>query len=269
MTRLEWGTDGEKYYEAGVDRGVLYPQTGAGVPWNGLVSVTEKPTGGSSKPYYNDGKVYLNDAGKETFSASIEAFMYPEEFEVSDGTYTSEFGLSVDQQPRLPFSLSYRTLIGNDIQGLEKAYKIHFIYNALAAPTTTTRKTLTASPDAGTFSWDISTTPIDVPGFGVSAHLSVDTRKVRPNVIQRIEERLYGSATEAPRMLTPLELIDLLDNEQFQLQLFPNATTGFAKIGDGYFSDVEYSKIPGFFIPTPSTRLRPTSVAGVSLLQES
>jgi hypothetical protein len=269
MTRIEWGTVGERIYEAGVDRGVLYPQTGPGVPWNGLVGVNEKPTGGTFEPSFNDGKKYLNEQTREDFEASIEAFMYPVEFEVSDGTYTSEDGLSVDQQPRLPFGLSYRSLIGDDLQGLERAYKLHIVYNAMAAPSSTPRKTLTSTPDAGTFSWDLTTTPVTIPGFTDSAHVSIDSRNVSANVIRRIEDALYGDANNPPRLLTPAELIDMLDNTQFQLQLYPNAVTGFAKIGDGIYNDVVFTKEPGYFVASSSSRLTPTAEPGISALKES
>jgi hypothetical protein len=269
MTRIQWGTVGERFFEAGVDRGVLYPQTGPGVPWNGLVSVAEKPTGAQAQPHFNDGQKYLNDQTREDFEASIEAYMYPLEFEKSDGTYTSKDGLSIDQQPRLPFGLSYRTLVGDDLVGTERAYKIHVVYNAIAAPSTTTRKTLSGSPTADTFSWDLTTTPIPVPGYGLSAHLSVDTRNTSSNVIRRIEDALYGNETNAPRLLTPEELIALLDNTQFQLQLYPNNVTGFVKIDDGEYNDIEYTETPGFFVTTPSTRLIPTAEPGISILKES
>lgn len=269
MTRIEWGVVGERFYEAGVDRGVLYPQAGPGVPWNGLVAVDEKPAGGTFKPFYNDGKKYLNEQTREDFEATLEAYMYPVEFEVSDGTYTSEHGLSVDQQPRLPFGLSYRSLIGDELVGTDRAYKIHIVYNAMAAPSSTARKTLTATPSAGTFTWDLSTTPLAIPGFTDSAHVSIDTRNVRPNVIRRIEAALYGDENNAPRLLTPAELIEMLDNDQFQLQLYPNAVTGFATIGDGIYNDIEYASEPGYFVATPSSRLIPTSDAGISILKES
>lgn len=269
MTRVEWGTVGEHFFESGVDRGVLYPQEGPGVPWNGLVGVVEKPTGAQSKPHYNDGQKYLNDTTREDFEASIEAYMYPLEFEKSDGTYTTEDGLSIDQQPRLPFGLSYRSLVGDDLVGTARAYKIHVVYNAMAAPSSTPRKTLTATPTVDTFSWDLTTTPVPIPGYGVSAHLSVDTRNTTPNVIRRIEDALYGTETTAPRLLTPEEFISLLDNSQFQLQLYPNPVTGIVTIGDGEFNDIEYSSTLGFFITTPSSRLVPSSVPGISILKES
>jgi hypothetical protein len=165
MAKLAWGLSGQRYFESGTDRGVLYVGTTPGVPWNGLISVSENPSGGDPVPYYMDGIKYLNVAAAEEFEATISAFSSPDEFGVCDGTALLSNGLFATQQPRKPFDLTYRTLIGNDEDGIEHGYKLHLVYNALAKPTTRENKTLERSVTPANFDWDISTLPIPVPGY--------------------------------------------------------------------------------------------------------
>ena len=215
MAVLVWGNVGERYFETGVDRGVLFPKTGPGVAWNGLVSVSEAPTGGEPRPYYLDGFKYLNLATAEEFAATIDAFSSPTEFDKCDGTASIHNGLFITQQPRESFGLSYRTRVGNDTDGADFGYKIHLVYNALAAPSTRTNSTLNDSPAPITFSWGITTAPPPITGFKPSAHFVIDSRKTPASVLSLIEGVLYGSASSNPRLPDVEELMDLF--EQFMM----------------------------------------------------
>jgi hypothetical protein len=217
MTQLAWDNVGERYFEAGVDRGVLYPPIGDGVPWNGLISVDESPSGGDITPYFIDGIKYINRSAAEEFEATIEAYTYPEEFAQCDGSaelYQSQ-GLFATQQKRRPFGLSYRTLIGNDVNAEEHAYKLHIIYNALAEPSKRTYQTTGEDTEPTTFSWDISTTIVPVPGVENSAHLVIDTRQAWPWAVAAVEAVLYGTEDTPPRLPTPQELVDLFVENAF------------------------------------------------------
>ena len=212
MAKLNWGAAGQRFYEAGVDRGVLYPATGPGVAWNGLISVDENPNGGDSKPYYLDGVKYLNLAEDDEYAATIEAYTYPAEFAVCDGTAIHRRGLLVTQQPRQRFGLSYRTMVGNDIKGADQGYKIHLVYNALAAPTSRSYGTTTDTPEAMTFTWDLTATPVFLLGRKPSAHIIIDTAAATPELITEVENLLYGTSISSPRLPTPTELVALFDN---------------------------------------------------------
>ena len=208
MTKLTWGAAGERFFEAGVDRGVLYVPGLAGVSWNGLKAVKEAPTGGEPKPYYIDGFKYANIASAEEFQASIEAFSSPSEFSVCDGTVQLAVGLFVTQQPRKSFGLSYRTLIGDDLTGLGLGYKIHLVYNALAAPAGRDNSTMTQSLDPLELSWDISTRPPAAAfGYKPTAHLVIDSRKVDPDLLAVLEGYLYGANGLLPSLPTPAQII--------------------------------------------------------------
>lgn len=209
MTALEWGLVGERYFETGADRGVLFPKTGNGVPWNGLISVTEAPSGGEARPYYYDGFKYLNLASGEEFVATIDAFSSPEEFDKCDGTASVHNGLFVTQQPRESFGLSYRTKIGNDVQGADHGHKIHIVYNALAAPSDRAHATMDSSINPITFSWEISTAPVVISGFKPTAHFVIDSRKTPDFYMSAIEDILYGTAETEPTLPTPQNLMDL------------------------------------------------------------
>lgn len=192
MARLTWSTVGERYFEAGIDRGVLYVDD-LGYAWNGLTSVNETPSGGDPQPYYLDGFKYLNIAANEEFEASIEAFSAPSAFDICDGTAAVANGLFATQQPRWPFGLSYRTGVGNDIDGIEHGYKIHLVYNALAKPTTRSYSTLNASTDPTKFSWDITTLPPMASGIKPTAHFVIDSRLTPDVIMTQLESRLYGT----------------------------------------------------------------------------
>ena len=213
--KIVWDEAGKKFYEAGVRHGVLYPQTTdgtypEGVAWNGLVTVTESPSGAEPNPQYADDIKYLNLMSAEEFAATIEAFTYPDEFGKCDGSAEIGTGALIGQQTRSAFGLAYRTSIGNDIQSLEYGYKLHLIYGAMAAPSEKAYQTINDSPEAITFSWEISTTPVAVPGFKPTASLTLDSTKVSAEDMEAIEAILYGSEAEEARLPLPEEIITLL-----------------------------------------------------------
>lgn len=220
MAALVWDAVGQRVYETGVDHGVLYTpdQTGAynsGVVWNGLISVTESPSGAEASPQYADNIKYINLMSAEEFGATIEAFTYPDEFGQHDGTAMPTPGVYLGQQLRKTFGLSYRTLVGNDTDGMEHGYKLHLIYGALAAPSEKGYTTVNDSPEAMTFSWEVTTTPVQVGTIGdvtykPAASLTIDSREAPPAALAAIEEILYGGASEEARMPLPSEVIDLL-----------------------------------------------------------
>lgn len=209
MTKLIWGVVGERYFEAGSDRGVLFIPEQAGVAWNGLVSVTESPSGGEPVPYYVDGVKYLNIAAAEEYEATISAFASPREFYQCDGTLSIRNGLYVTQQPRRSFGLCYRTLLGNDIDGVDYGYKLHLVYNALAAPSERNNATIADSSEPITLSWKISTTPPFISEYKPTAHMVIDSRTTDPVVLQTVEDILYGTDDVLSRLPSPNELIEL------------------------------------------------------------
>jgi hypothetical protein len=215
MPELVWDQVGDRTYETGVDHGVLYiPTDGVydkAYPWNGLVTVTESPSGAEASPQYADNIKYLNLISAEEFGATIEAFTYPDEFAQCDGTVSPSVGVTIGQQPRKQFGLSYRTLFGNDVAGTEYGYKLHLVYGALAAPTEKAYGTVNDSPEAITFSWELTTTPVEVPGFKPSAILTIDSTKVSAADLSALETRLYGGAGvgEKAGLPLPAEIIEI------------------------------------------------------------
>lgn len=213
--KIEWDKIGERYYETGTDRGVLYVQENgtypAGVPWNGLTAVTESPSGAEATALYADNIKYLNLMSNEDFGATIEAYMYPDEFMECDGSKQIAKGISAGQQKRKTFGMSYRTIIGNDVDGNDHGYKIHLIYGALAAPSERSYATTNDSPEAITFSWEISTTPVAVgEGFKPTAHIEIDSTKVDADKLTALEAILYGSDESDPRLPLPSEILELV-----------------------------------------------------------
>ena len=193
MARIEWNQAGERFYEAGVDRGVLYPRQTSGVPWNGLVSVAETASGGESESFYFDGIKYYDFIAAENFQATITAFSAPEEFAGCDGTKVLSPGLMVTQQPRYPFGLSYRTFIGNDLEGTDYGYRLHLVYNATASPSSRMHSTMSDSPTANTRSWTINTVPPAASTYKPTAHFIIDSTKVNAAKLTTLENMLYGS----------------------------------------------------------------------------
>jgi len=219
MTKLAWDLVGQRFYETGVDHGVLYIPDNLGVystgfAWNGLVTVTESPTGAEASPQYADNIKYVNLVSAEEFGATIEAFYYPPEFGQCDGTATPEAGVFVGQQNRKTFGLAYRTKIGNDLDGQDYGYKLHLIYGALAAPSEKGYATVNDSPEPITFSWELSTTPVGVGTIGgvdykPTASLTIDSTLVNEAALAELEDLLYGTPGTDPRLPTPAEVIAL------------------------------------------------------------
>jgi hypothetical protein len=209
MSRLTWGAPTERFFETGVDRGVLYVGVSAGVPWNGLVSVSESPTGGDPKPAYIDGYKFRNIASSEEFEADVEAFAAPKEFGPCDGSISIQNGLIATQQPRRSFGLSYRTKVGNAVDGVDHAYKIHLVYNALAAPAQRTNTTLSDAQGLNALSWSLTTLPPSLTGYKPTAHWIIDTRDAPTGILNAIEDILYGTVLNAARLPSPTELIAL------------------------------------------------------------
>lgn len=214
MTALTWDQVGERLYETGVDRGVLYIPDASGVydtgvAWNGLVTVTESPSGAEASPQYADNVKYLNLISAEEFGATIEAFTYPEEFGQCDGTAAPAPGVLLGQQGRKTFGLAYRTLVGNDLEGTDFAYKLHLIYGALAAPSEKAYATINDSPEAITFSWEVTTTPISVASYKPTSQMVIDSSTVDSADLTALEAILYGSVGVDPRLPLPAEVISL------------------------------------------------------------
>jgi hypothetical protein len=200
MTEITWDQVGERLYETGVDKGVLYQIDNAGdyvdgVPWNGLTTVTESPSGAEANKQYADNTVYLNLVSAEEFGGTIEAFTYPEEFGQNDGTADPVVGVALGQQGRRPFGLAYRTLIGNDLDGTDHGYKLHFVYGAQASPSEKAFATINDSPEAISLSWEFTTTPVAVTGHKPSALLTIDSTKVDADALADLEDIIYGTDT--------------------------------------------------------------------------
>ena len=196
MSRLVWDKTSERLYETGVKQGVLYVQTGGtypkGVAWNGLTAVTESPSGAEATPLYADDIKYLNLMSAEEFGATIEAYTYPEEFAECDGSAEIATGVYIGQQTRKTFGLCYRTTLGNDVDGNNYGYKLHLIYGAMAAPSEKGYATINDSPEAITFSWEVTTTPVNVEGFKPTASITIDSTKVDSSKLTALEDILYG-----------------------------------------------------------------------------
>ena len=214
MSKLNWDQTGERHYETGVSKGVLYPYSNnaytKGVAWNGLINVSESPEGAEATPLYADNIKYLNLMSAEEFKATIEAYTYPDEFAACNGEASLEQGVSIGQQARKLFGLSYQTKIGNDVDS-ELGYKIHLIYGALAAPSEKAYATINDSPEAITFSWEISTTPVEVPGFKPTASLVIDSTKVDPTKLAEFEKKLYGDESNEATLPLPSEVAALFN----------------------------------------------------------
>lgn len=196
--KLAWDQTGERLYETGVKNGVLYPQGEGGeyptgVAWNGLTAVTESPSGAEASALYADDIKYLNLLSTEEFGATVEAYTYPDEFAQCDGSAAIAKGVYIGQQKRKQFGLSYRTTLGNDVDNNDHGYKLHLIYGALAAPSEKAYATINDSPEAITFSWEITTTPVNVDGFKPTASITIDSTKVVAEKLTKLESILYGS----------------------------------------------------------------------------
>lgn len=209
MSRVVWDATGERFYETGVDRGVLYVGDNPGVPWNGIVSVDETPSGGDANSFYLDGVKYLNRPRREEHEFTLEAFYSPHEFDACDGWGAFLTGVFVAQQRRQPFGLAYRTAIGNDVDGQVHGYKLHLIYNALAKPSSNKHATENDQLTVTSLSWACTTTPVPVVGFMNSSHLVVDSTLVSPISLASLEDILYGTDSSDARLPAPAEIAEL------------------------------------------------------------
>lgn len=227
MARLEWNTSGNKLYETGVDRGVLYLDGHPGIPWVGLVSVDVNPIGGSTKSYYLDGRKYLTSSSPEEFNATISAFTYPTEFGQCDGRANPRPGMYLTQQRRKSFGFSYRTRIGNDIDGVDHGYKIHLVYNGIVEPSAQSFSSINDQSNPVDFSWNLTTKPPVISGYKQTSHIIIDSRETAPLVLQSIENVLYGDDLNSARLPTIEELFVIYDELQV-LEVFDN--------GDGTFT---------------------------------
>jgi len=214
MVQLVWDEVGDRTYETGVDHGVLYiPNTegvyASGVAWNGLTAVTESPSGAEANAKYADNIKYLNLISAEDFGATLEAYTFPDEFAQFDGLVVPTPGVTIGQQPRKIFGLSYRTRLGNDVEGDEYGYKLHLLYGCNAAPSERAYNSINDSPEAITFSWTISTTPVPVTGHKPTALITIDSTAVDTDALADLEALLYGTALVAAKLPTPDEVIAL------------------------------------------------------------
>lgn len=214
MAKLIWDASGERFYETGVKMGVLYVQeAGAypkGVAWNGLTAVTESPSGAEATPLYADDIKYLNLMSTEEFGATIEAYTYPDEFMVCDGSAALTTGVYIGQQARKAFGMCYRTVLGNDTENNDYGYKLHLIYGALAAPSEKAYATINDSPEAITFSWEVTTTPVNVKDHKPTASMTIDSTKVDAEKLAALEAVLYGGESEEARLPLPDEVLIIM-----------------------------------------------------------
>lgn len=218
MSKLVWDQTGERLYETGVKQGVLYPQATdgkypKGVAWNGLTTVTESPSGAESTPLYADDIKYLNLISTEELGGTIEAYTYPDEFAECDGSAAIATGVYIGQQPRKTFGLSYRTTLGNDVDSNAHGYKLHLVYGALASPSEKAYATINDSPEAITFSWEFSTTPVNVNGFKPTANIVIDSTKVKAENLANLEKILYGDTDTEARLPLPDEVATIMSAE--------------------------------------------------------
>jgi hypothetical protein len=261
MARLVWGEVSERTYEVGVDRGVLYPQNGFGVAWNGLTGIDQSADGAEVSSYYYDGIKYIDLVGQRSYKATLNAFSAPEEFAYQVGDQALVPGFIFTKQARQRFGLAYRTMIEP-----ERGYKIHLLYNALATPTGRSHSTLNDEQSVGTFSWSIDAVPVAVAGFRPSAHFVIDSTKMEPDALEAIEKILYGSATSEPRLPTVDELLDFMV-DWVSLIVVPDTVTGLADLVPG-LGDMYRMRIAGLHKALPETRLVETATEGFYTLEE-
>lgn len=214
MAKLEWDKVGEHYYETGVDHAVLYLRNTSGkydkgYAWNGVTSISESPSGAESSAQYADNQKYLTLISAEEFGATIEAFAYPNEFDECNGEFETATGVRIGQQKRATFGLSYRTKVGDDVNGQDKNYKLHLVYGCTAAPSERAYATVNESPEAMTFSWEISTNPESVTGKKPTSLITIDSREADANKLRQLEDMLYGTDDKEPTLPSPDEVIAL------------------------------------------------------------
>ena len=214
MPRLTWDDLGKRFYETGVKQGVLYPQVGGaypkGVAWNGLTAVTESPSGAEPTPLYADDIKYLELTSNEEFGCTIEAYTYPDEFKACNGEATLAEGVTIGQQTRVPFGFCYKTVLGNDEKKNDYGYKLHLVYGATASVSEKAFQTINDSPEAITFSWEVTTTPVAVKGFKPTAILTIDSTTIAADKLTALEDILYGKESVEARLPLPDEIAELV-----------------------------------------------------------
>lgn len=286
MAELIWNNSGDRNYEAGVDRGVFYTSEGDGVVWNGLISVTESPSGGESTPYYIDGTKYLNVVNSKEFNGKIEAYTYPKEFAEYDGWQILDNGIIVDEQERKPFGFSYRTGIGNDVNGQDHGYKIHIVLNALVSPTESSYSTIGDSTDPLNFSWTFTTMPessLSKPELEPLSHFVIDSTMTHPTQLQYIERILYGVTSHTytrdgyifvvpdatPRLPTLDEMFAIFANSLVSVIIQENTTTGISElvISDSVKGDLKGRFVDGIFVTAEDSRLTQSVTPGLYTLE--
>lgn len=209
MTAIQWDAPGKRFYQTGIDQGVLYVGNNPGVAWNGLTAATLAPSGGDSNPFYVDGVKFSNQGKPEEFVLTINAFTYPVEFEACDGSGTARPGFFVTGQRRQPFGLCYRTMVGNEFG--RNDYQLNLVYNATVSPTTRSHKVVNDAVSTVEFMWQMTVLPQTMPGFKNSSHIVLDTRYIDPVALAGIEEVLYGTEELQPRLPSFQELLDIYD----------------------------------------------------------
>jgi hypothetical protein len=264
MTKLLWDKVGERLYEAGVDRGVLYLSDNSGIPWNGLTGIEEDVGDDTSDPAYFDGVKYSDIPSTGDYSATLSAFTYPDEFLVYEGIVSLGNGLFVDGQTSKTFGLSYRTLVGSDLDGTAHGYKIHLVYTLTAYPDSLSHETLNDSPNPLAFSWKITGIPQNAPKYRPTAHVIFDSRFLNAALLAVIEDTLYGNATINASLPSVSALMDIVSlfNPRF---IIPQSVTGLANLTNA-MGDLTQINVAGIFSTLPTTRLVKTAVDGYSIL---
>ena len=236
--RLTWDNTGERFYETGVKNGVIYPfkvvgsdvPYSKGVAWNGLTAVTESPSGADANNIYADDMKYLVLRAAEEFGATVEAYTYPDEFAECDGSAFVANGVSIGQQTRKPFGFCYRTILGNDEDANDHGYKLHLIYNATASPSEKSYQTVNDSPEAITFSWELTTTPVAVTGYKATACITIDSTKADSTALDALEDILYGTENTDARLPLPDEVMSIMGGGAFDISL--NRANATVKMGN-------------------------------------
>jgi len=255
MTKLVWGEENQRKYEAGVDQGVFYPSNGPGVVWNGLVSVDETIVGGEVNSYYYDGIKYVDLASTKNFQAEVSAFSAPAEFAPCVGERSVVPGFVLTRQPRDRFGLSYKTDLGG------RGYRLHVVYNALASPSGRTHTSLTDTPSVEALTWTIDAIPPRSETFRPSAHFSFDSTKTDPEILEILEVFLYGSSTTSPRLPSLDELLDITELWS-PLIIDPEYVTGLSELDPG-MGDLYKTRVAGIHRALPNTRLKKTLTSGL------
>lgn len=209
MSRISWHDTGKKQYAAGVDRAVLFVDGSPGVPWNGITAIDHTSTDVTEQPFYIDGVKYRTRITPGEYQGSLSAYMWPDEFDRCDGIEDLTPGFNAANQDRSPFSLSYRTLLGNDIKGLAFGYKLHFLYDLYALTTAASHSSIGDTTTPVGFTWTLTALPLRVAGFNPTAHFTVDSRKAPSAILSRIESILYGTESSVARLPTPSEIVDI------------------------------------------------------------